>query len=651
MTIATRHHWLVLLAAAAALSGGGTEVAAADSANLADLSIEELMNEVVTSVSKKEESLFDAAAAVSVLSNDDLRRSGATTVADALRLVPGLNVGSVDASHWAISARGFNNLYANKLLVLVDGRAVYTPLFAGVYWDAQQMLLENVDRIEVIRGPGATVWGANAVNGVINIVTRSAQDTQGGLVSAGVGNPHQVMAGARYGGQIEEDTQYRLFAGYRKEDGYLLANGGDAGDAWQGLQGGFRLDHRSAPDTQLTWQGGATLSELDDGETQAYNLNTLGRWTRQREKSAYEVQAYLDRTYRDESELSRIRVDTLDLGFQHTFGDGGRNEVIWGLGYRFIGIKADEVTPLIQFRDRQLSLQLFSAFVQDEFKLVPDQLTLTAGVKLEHNDFTGIEIQPSLRAVYKPTQRQTLWSAVSRAARTPSVVEGRDAVAITFGAPFTGPDGGQYLPTLVGNDSTKSEVLWAYELGYRVRPAERISVDVATFYNRYSKLLGVGSVQRFIPGNPMGIAEIPFTNLPGGTSWGGEIVMTASPGDHWRLIASYSLLRMELDGTTEEARTIEQGSPRHQAGLRSSFDFSNAASLDTQLRYVGAIHGVPAYLEGDVRLSYRPHDRLEFSLVGQNLLDSRHPEQAPAAFTAGAEVPRGYYGKLTWRFQ
>lgn len=631
-----------------AVSLWSVEAAATGLDQLGDLSIEELMNETVTSVSKKEENRFDAAAAVAVLSNDDLRRFGATTVAEALRMVPGLQVGALDSGHWAVSARGFNNLYSNKLLVLVDGRAIYTPVFSGVYWDLQQLMLEDVARIEVIRGPGAAIWGANAVNGVINIITRAAQDTQGGLVSIAAGDPHQGIVAGRYGGRIGADTAYRAFASYRKEGSYRRADGEPAADDWLGASAGFRLDHRAGPRTQFSWQGGATQSELDAGATQTYNLNTLGRWSHQGAHSDYQAQVYYDRTYRDER--ARLRVDTADLSFQHTLGIGGRNEVIWGLGYRFTMVDAEEITPLVRVRDREVNLQLFSAFVQDEFQLVPDKLALTAGVKLEHNDFTGLEIQPSLRAAFRLASRQTLWSAVSRAVRTPSVVEGLDAVDIAFGAPFTGPDGGQYRPTLVGSEAAKSEVLWAYELGYRARPAEFISVDVASFYNRYRSLLSFGEVGRFIPGNPVGVAELPWGNGLSAETWGGEVALTVTPTDRWRLSASYSLLRARFQASTEADRTSrEQSAPRHQAGLRSSFDFAQRASLDTQLRYVGGIQAVPAYLEADARLSYRLNDRLEFALVGQNLLDNQHPEQSLVAFTAGAEVPRGFYGSLVWR--
>lgn len=620
--------------------------------NLGDLSLEQLLSVSVTSVSKREQKLADAPAAITVLTNEDLRRSGATSVAEALRAVPGLDVGQVNASQWAVSSRGFNNLYANKLLVLVDGRAVYNPLFAGVYWDLQQPMLEDVDRIEVIRGPGATLWGANAVNGVINVVTRSAKETQGGLLYGGGGNVHEVMGGSRYGGQIGENTYYRIFGGYQLTDNYPLANGQSAGDGWQSWGTGFRVDHNPQAATHMTWQGDVTTVDLDDHTSSGYNVNTLGRWTHDlSDRSNIELQAYFDQTHRDEIMRSRSTIDTLDFSAQHTFGLGERNDVIWGMGYRFMGNKIEQTNPFAPVRNGDFSLQLFSAFLQDEFKVVPEKLTVTMGTKIEHNDITGFEIQPSVKAVFKPSERQTLWASVSRAVRTPDELEGTDLFAIGIGAPFVGPGGGLYVPALVGNGNLASEVLWAYELGYRVRPAERVSIDLAAFYNDYSHLISFGNPTQFVPGVPFGTAEIPWSNRLSGRTYGGEASVTFSPLDTWRLTASYSLLMAKISGEPEaNAQSIEQGSPKHQVTLRSSYDLNNRWSFDAQMRYVSSIQSVPDYVTADLRLSYRLTEKLEFSIVGQNLLQNHHPEQGSVPLSVTAEVPRGLYGKLVWHF-
>ena len=649
------HRQAVLVRQTAMLVGLSLGLAAASAADrdpvnhaspgVADLSLEDLVNVKVTSVSKQEENLNDAAAAIFVLSNDDIRRSGATTVADALRLVPGLQVAAIDSGNWAVSARGFNSQFANKLLVMIDGRTVYSPLFSGVYWDAQQLFLDDVDRIEVIRGPGATVWGANAVNGVINILSRSARETQGSLLYGGGGDVHLALGGARYGGKINDETYYRIYGTYQLHNDFQQANGQSANDGWDLGKGGFRVDHYTGNDGQLTWQGDGYAGNLADRTGDVQGFNTLGRWTQPiSERSSYEVQAYFDHTFRNDA-LAETSVDTADLTFQHTFGLGERNDVIWGFGYRFSSARLHEGhTPAITILDDHIPLNLLSAFIQDEFKIIPDQLTFTLGTKIEHNDFTGIEVQPSARLMYKPTGKQTVWAAVSRAVRTPSVQEGKNTIAFDLGAPGSDP-----MPTLFGNPDINSEVLWAYELGYRIQPHHRISVDVATFYNDYSRLMGQ-QFAAFIPGAPS-VVVIESANILSGESYGGEAVLTVAATDSWRLSASYSLLMVNVQGTSfTGAGGIEMNAPTHQAVLRSSYDFTKKASLDAQLRYVDNVTAIASYVTADIRLSWRPKDNLELSLVGQNLLDDHHPEQGSQILAPTIEVPRGFHGIITWRF-
>ncbi|RYD24456.1 MAG: TonB-dependent receptor [Verrucomicrobiaceae bacterium] len=648
----TRSHRLPLLRSAA--PGLATVLllseahAAVTSADLADLSIEQLMNEHVTSVSKREQSLMDAASAISVLTNDDIRRSGATSVPEALRLVPGMSVGQINASQWSISSRGFSGQYANKLLVMVDGRTVYTPTLAGVYWDMQQSMLQDVDRIEVIRGPGGTLWGANAVNGVINIESKSARDTQGGMLYASGGDVQLTSEGMRYGGKIGESTYYRVFGSYQLTDSYDMPGGGSAMDRWYSESGGFRLDHYEGEDTHFTWQGDATGVDINDHASDGYNVNTLGRWTREfAERSSVEMQAYYDRTYRNESTRAKVTVDTYDLSAQQTFGIGERHDVIWGLGYRFVGNESEQTTPAILVRDDYMDLHLFNAFIQDEFKLIPDKLTLTAGTKLEHNDFTGFEIQPSLRAVFKPTENQTVWAAVSRAVRTPNILEDSDMFAVLLGEPIPGP-GGTYVPRIVGTANADSEVLWAYELGYRIQAEERVNVDVALFYNDYERLIDFSTTPvNFVPGATENTAEFPLMNLRSGRTYGGEASVTVEPVDNWRLSASYSLLLADLRGPEVGSHPVSDN--QQQGILRSSVDFGKA-SFDAQLRAVDQEVGVGGYVTADARLSYRPTDKLELSLVGQNLLDSGHREANQFFGTTNGTVPRGFYARVTWNF-
>jgi iron complex outermembrane receptor protein len=612
-----------------------------------DLDLEQLVNIQVTSVSKKEEKLTDAAAAISVLTGDDLHRSGATSVAEALRLVPGMDVGQVNAYTWAVSARGFNGEFANKLLVMVDGRSVYTPLFSGVYWDLQQQMLDDLDRIEVIRGPGGAIWGANAVNGVINIVSKSAKDTQGSLVYGSGGDEHLTMDGGRYGGMIGTNTYYRVFGSYQKTDDYDLAtNGGSAMDGWWGAEGGFRVDQYRGSDTHLTWQADATKSEIPGQDQNGYNVNTIGRWTREfSDRSSIEVQAYYDRFYRDY--LVGDSIDTLDLTAQHTFGLGERNDIIWGVGYRFIGSSVDSIGPIIAITNGNYNQQIFSFFAQDEFKIIPGKLTITLGTKVEHNDVTGLEIQPSLSAVFKPAENQTVWASISRAVRSPSDFEGRDLTRITTGAPSSGPGGGLYLPQLVGNPGLDSEVLLAYEAGYRIQPAKRVNVDLAVFYNDYSDLIAGGTSPVFVPGVPIGSVTTNLVNGPKAQTYGGELAVTVAPTDDWRLTASYSLLREHLD---RGIFLTGNGDPENQVSLRSAYDFTKRASFDAQLRYVSGFTGVSSYVTADIRLSYRPTDNIELSIVGQNLLQAQHLEQPIVAETLVSEAPRGFYGKVSWRF-
>lgn len=618
-----------------------------------DLSLEELMDEpiTVTSVSKRLQELNDTATAVSVLSHTDIRRSGATTVADALRTVPGISVGSVSSNEWSVSSRGFAGLYANKLLVLVDGRAVYTPMFSGVLWNTEQLLLDDVDRIEIIRGPGATVWGANAVNGVINVVTRSARDTQGTLLYGLGGDVQEFGSGVRFGDRIGEHTYYRVFANHQSYDDFRLSNGQPAQDGWRSNHGGFRLDHHPDDDTQLTWLTGFTHVRTDDERLDAYNVNTLGRVQRKLENgSSFEVQAYFDRSERHDDLLANFSIDTFDLSAQHTFAANDRNEVIWGVGYRHVDVGATQVNPWVEVRARSLQTHLFSLFAQNEYAAIPDRLLLTAGVKIEHNDYTGLEIQPSLRAAFKPTDNQTLWAAVSRAVRTPSVIEGLNSAALVTGGPIF--DGGlPYLPSRVGNPDVDSEILWAYELGYRIQPTRRVSVDLAVFYNRYSDLISYSDTPRFVPGTPLGVAEYPYSNILRGHSYGGELAVTVTPSVSWRLTASYSLLIADVRGPAAAAPdAIERSAPRNQVVLRSSHDLTAKFGLDVQFRYVDALPSVPAYITADLRIAYRVTDRLECSLVGQNLLDDQHLEHGTSLFVPPSEVPRGFYGKLTWRF-
>lgn len=640
--------WLLALGA---LLGGFLGVAGAR--NFADLTLEELLRESVTSVSLREQRIGDVASAISVMSNEDLRRTGVSSVADAMRLVPGMNVGYVSAGHWAVSARGFNHLYANKLLVLVDGRPVYMPLFAGVYWDTTRPMLEDVDRIEVIRGPGATVWGANAVNGVINVVTRNAADTQGTFVYGGLGSDNEWAGGVRYGGAAGEKVFYRVFAESQRSGPFRNANGGEAKDAWLSRQIGTRFDYLPEAETKFTWQADFSLAEQEDDPSHGYLFSTLGRWVRNLEAGGHvEAQIYYDRAHRDETIRSIWTSDTADVSLHHTFDPDERHTVVWGAGYRFTSLRVGEKNPTAIVTNPELDLHLASVFVQDEFRIVPEKWVLTGGVKLEHNDFTGVEVQPSVRTVWKPTPAQTVWGAISRAVRTPSALEDQNVFVMESGAPFPGPDGEWYVPILTGDDAPDSEVVWSYELGWRTQPGRRVSVDVAAFYNRYLGLIMPDTNVRFVPGLPFGQARMPFTNVGDGTTYGAEINVVVSPTEGWKLNVSHSILIQDLEIATVHI------DPKHQTVVRSSHDLGDKVTIDLQLRRVGDFYytdfvttgRVPPYTEADVRLAYRPNKTLEISVTGRSLLNEQHQEQGFMVYATRSEVPRRVFGQVTLRF-
>ncbi|MGD0057927.1 MAG: TonB-dependent receptor [Verrucomicrobiia bacterium] len=603
--------------------------------SLKRMSLDDLMNVEITSVSKKEEKLTEAPAAVYVLTQEDIHRSGATSIPEALRLVPGLDVARIDAHTWAISSRGFNSEFADKLLVLIDGRSVYTPLFSGVFWDVQSPMLEDVDRIEVIRGPGATMWGANAVNGVINIITKSAKDTQGWLLSGGGGNQDRGFGEFRYGGSHGDDLYYRLYGTYFDHADSEKLGGGNGRDGWQQGRGGFRMDWQPSRDNLLTVQGDAY--DGTEGQVESVSTNTppytqqltrdtdisggdvLGRWTHTLANgSEIKLQTYYDKTVRDMT-IVGDNLDTFDVDLQYDRQIGSRQEVIAGLGYRL------EDETIRNSSTVHTDRQLFSGFIQDEVTLIPERLKLTLGTKLEHNDFTGFEVEPSGRVSWTPTVHQTVWAAVSRAVRTPSDSEGNKA----FG----------------------SEDLLAYELGYRVRPCERVSLDFATFYNDYSKL---ATTTTGTPGND---SSAQTYGLEAAGNW--QML------DWWRWQATYTDLHVQLhvdDAATTRPEIDPGGSPQQQFSVRSVMDLPHQVQFDATLRYVDRVTittvtststtvlPVPQYFSLDLRLAWKPRKNLEFSVVGQDLLDSEHLEFAPSFQSQTTEVGRSIYGKITWTF-
>lgn len=659
---------------------------AADCDDLTLLSLEDLMAIEVTSVSKKPQKLTDTAAAAFVINQEDIRRSGARHIPDLLRMVPGVQVARIDANKWAVSIRGFMGRFANKLLVLKDGISVYTPLYSGVFWELEDTPLEDIERIEVIRGPGAALWGANAVNGVINIITKSAHDTKGGFLSAGSGSQNPGFGTVRYGLGLNENSSLRMYGRYSNNGAGRALNGGDSHDEWQSCSAGFRLDSQLSDTDRLTFQGDYFAGSYDETFT-VYNLDNpgvadvkpthsttngfklLGRWQHELDGGDnLSLQAYFDHYHYSMLELGETR-NTADLEFQHKISIGNYNELIWGLGYRF---SHDQLTnsEYIAFDKTSKSTNLFSMFLHDEITLLPEQLSLILGARLEHNTYSGFEIQPNARLRWTPTEGHSFWAAVSRAVRTPS--RGDDGLNYRFRTLPAGTlDPTVPLPTRLeinGNSNFKSEEVIAYELGYRTKPTSNTSFDLSLFFNQYDKLR--------IPniGDPVVADDFTHVTIPNklsnsmhGHTYGVEFSGNWQPFDWWRMQAVYSYLRSKMRlnhyaggdplGLREINRAdVADGSPRHQGSLRSSFDLGKQVELDFWLRMVDRVRYVdgnqmPGYVTMDTRIAWKPTKQWELALVGQNLFQKHHQEYQPEFInTSPSKVPRSVYGKVTWKF-
>jgi len=654
-----------------------TQVAAPASqpGDLTSLSLEDLMNIEVTSVSKHKQKLAEAPAAVTVITQDDIQRSGLQSIPELLRLAPGLDVARVDSSQWAISSRGFNDLFGNKLLVMMDGRTLYTPLFSGVFWDMQDYVLKDLDRIEVIRGPGATLWGSNAVNGVINIETKSARDTQGWLIDAGGGN-EQDYGSARYGGKLDDRTYFRAFTKYRYFADFPLAGGGDGHDLWQSLLGGLRVDQYTTDRDVLTFEASGYGSRneqmlripfltppLERNVGSAFNAAegyALGRWAHTiSETSDMALQVYYDHLNRSVWMNAPYSLNTADIDFHHRFGLGQRQEITWGLGYRFTadGVRPTEPSPgtpsftMPRHRDDYFA----SGFIQDDIALVPGRLHFIAGTKLEENSYSWFEADPSGKLLWTPNDANTVWGSIARAVRTPSRWEQDStlsALAVPTGTPLAGLVQAQADPHFI------SEELVAYELGYRVRPSRRLSLDLSGFFNHYDNLQGfVAGIPLPDPGPPAHlIVPERVSNDLYGHSFGGELAANWNVTDAWRLSASYTFVELKIHHSQPDplGQSIydERASPHNQFQVHSYWDVSKNVQLNASAYYVDSLGvGVPTYVRVDLGITWRPKDGLELSAGAQNLLDNKHGEFAGLrVVNVESEIPRTFYGELTWRF-
>ncbi len=645
------------------------------------------MNLDVTSVNKQPEPYGQAPAAIDVITNDEIRRSGSSNLPEALRLADNLEVAQISSDEWAISARGFNANLGDKLLVLMDGRTLYTPLYGGMIWGAQDYLLEDIDRIEVISGPGGTMWGANAVNGVINITSKDAKDTQGIYVETGGGTQLQDFIAARYGGSLSPDVYYRFYAKYSNEDADNFSDGtGSAQDSWNRGQAGFRMDDEAGSQDHFTLQGDIYDSGVSVGAAGEEDLsgeNVLGRWTHTiSDDSDMSLQTYFDREYLSDPFVAISAIPgftsgfpagaltddlyTYDLDFQHRFRLEENNKFMWGLGYRFTR-EIDEDVSDVQFQPPALDRNLFTGFAQDEIEIW-ERVYLTAGSKIEHNDYTGYEFEPSGRLKWDITDQQMLWAAVSRAVRTPSRYD-TDLVVpshITYSPPTPFYFSPNYLE---GSSDFISETVIAYELGYRAQLNPKVSSSLSLFFNNYDNLQSTSPTPPdYYYGYNLNLtAPAPyfFQNNLEGQTYGVEFTTDYQIMDWWRLHGGYDYLHEDIwvkPGQVDMDDGLGQtADPQNQVFLRSSMDLPQNVQLDLDGRWIDSIQlvqsptdgpalgTVPAYAEMDARLGWQALKNIEISLVGQNLLHPYHVEYGyPGSMQE--EIPRSVYGKISCQF-
>lgn len=660
------------LAAASALSAQNS------GSDLSDLSLEDLLKVHVTSAAKKEQPIGDATAAIFVITAEDIRLSGAESVPELLRTVPGIEVARINSNSWSVTARGFSSKYSDKLLVLLDGRSIYDPLFSGVFWDMQMPMLEDVDRIEVIRGPGGTLWGANAFNGVINIITKDASHTQGGLITAGGGTDLQSRGAVRYGGALGKHGSYRFFAQHQRYAPSVDASGIDQPDAWSTSNGGFRADLNLTPRDSLMVST-EVMKGAEDAVTNGLDSQTLTpitypdrtamgagffltRWTGTRsEDSNSQLQFYYNRSQRNVTSGDEHQ-DTIDVEYQQRARIGSRNDLVFGAGYRFLAVR-ELVGPLsfVVFNPDQRSLSQADVFAQDEINLVPNHLKATVGIKVERDPVTGnLEPQPTARLLWTPNSKNSFWGAVSRAVRLNSL--GEDDAIITLPFPSPSP-----VPVVIniGSGTHDSEHLLAYEFGYRSQPIKRVEFDFATFYNTYA-LHSDQTGSPFLSFSPVPHMVVPVTYQDGSTGdgHGVELSATFQASDRLRLTGAYTWLSLELtDGQYSSATSFlasPMSDPRNQASVRASYTLSRSIESTAEIRFVDRIQAsqVSGYQELNMQVAWHAAEHAMLSIHGENLLHDKHEEfsaNSGGQFISSLGGSSGFasravFGKLTFTF-
>lgn len=662
--------WLAVpcLLTAALSSEGRSQTPSND---LTKMNLEDLMQVEVSSVSKKERSLAQTAAAIFVISQEDIARSGATSIPDLLRMVPGMDVAQINSNAWATSARGFNERFGNELLVMIDGRTVYVPTFGGVFWEVIDLPLEDIDRIEVVRGPGGSVWGANAVNGVINILTKSAASTHGVLTSVGAGNSPQEFGVAQYGGAAGKSVDYRVYSKFRNEPQFTTEAGGPGGDGWHVLRGGMRVDARLSGKDELSLEGNlytgresvptAYLPSVISPDLVDTNLlvNLSGGfaqalWSHQFSgKSSTSLMVSYDGFAR--TDLLDERRHTVDVDFQHNLSVGERNMLTWGLGYRHSA--SHTVGDLTQSLDPpDLDTNLYSGFMQDEIALYKDKLYLTLGTKFEKHYYVGFVALPSARMAWMLDKNTTLWGAVSRAERTPAAT---DTSERTNSGSISGAGGTPVLLSTFGNPDIHGEGLVSFELGARKSFKKRLKGEISTYFNRYDHQQTEEPAGTFFEPTPLPphfVQPNVLRNLMHGNTYGFELSADWKVTDGWKLSAGYAFERihMHLDRGSQDddaGPEADGASPVNSAQVRSHYELFRGLSWDLSAYFVGRLREpeIPSYTRLDTQLSWRLGERLTLSGVGQNLLKGSHLEFDDSPESRATLIPRSAYFKLTWR--
>ena len=641
--------------------------------DLGNKSLEDLMNIEVTSVSKKEQRLSRTASAIFVITAEDIRRSNATNIPDLLRMVPGVDVAQINANTWAISARGLNGRFSNELLVLLDGRNVYTPTFGGVFWDVLDLPLEDIDRIEVIRGPGGSVWGANAVNGVINIIQKKASETKGAMIVAGGGNEDQAFGTTQYGASLGSRLEYRIFAKYFNQDHLAGPTAQDGGDGWHILRGGFRTDGTVSPNDTITVQGDIYTGRQGNPSIFLPSVTSPGTldFDPQVDLAAGYLQSIWNHVYSNRSDSTLVvSFDTYDrddvlrevrrtfsADFHHHFAWGERQDVVWGLGYRYSSSHTDGNLS-VSLNPADLNTQIFSSFIQDEIALVPNRLYLTAGAKLEHDYYTGLGLWPSARMAWNLNEHRMFWMAISNAARIPSSID--TALRLNFGG-FTEANGTPVLIGLEGNPYFKSEGLVAYEAGYRTTILSRLTIDFAAYYNNYDNQQTIEPAPPFFentPPPPHLFVPVTYENLMHGETHGAEITANWKITDRWTLSPEFEFERIHMHVSPASLDTTSapatEGSDAHQhARIRSHVDLPHGLAWDTSADFVGRLIflNIPSYTRLDTGISWQCTKGISISLVGQNLVRNEDLEFIDTTQSAlSTFVKRSAYAKLTWQF-